>query len=113
MEDKSNIFKSLLERAEEYILTSADLLKLKALEKVSDIISSIVSSVAALVFIFIFFLMLSIGIALWLGQIFDNTSYGFFIVAVFYGIIGIVLFFFMRKWLRKLLGNFIIKKVLK
>jgi hypothetical protein len=44
-----------------------------------------------------------------LGKIF----YGFFIVAAFYLLIVAVIHFFMHKWLKKVISNFIIKQLLK
>jgi hypothetical protein len=35
------------------------------------------------------------------------------VVASFYAFIGIVLHFFMHKWIKKVVGNYIIKKVFK
>ncbi len=61
----------------------------------------------------VFMLFLNLGLAFWLGEILGRTFYGFFVVAAFYGIAGIVLHFFMHEWLKKLIGNYFIKHVLK
>jgi len=53
------------------------------------------------------------GLAFWLGEIMGNNSYGFFIVAAFYGLLGLVIHFFMHDWLKKVICNYIIKQVLK
>jgi hypothetical protein len=58
-------------------------------------------------------LFLNLGLAFWLGEILGRTFYGFFVVAAFYGIAGIVLHFFMHDWLKKIIGNYFIKNVLK
>ena len=42
MEDKTNIFESLLERASDYGKTSYELVKLKAVDKTSDVVSSFI-----------------------------------------------------------------------
>jgi hypothetical protein len=113
MEDLTDIFESFLEKAKEYSKTSIELLKLKALEKTSGVISSIISRIAVIIFIFMFFLLGNIGISLWLGEILGKSWYGFLSVAAFYGIVGVVLYFFLHKSLKKLVGNFIIKQILK
>jgi Flp pilus assembly protein TadB len=110
MEEQTNLIESLLGQVKDYINTSLELIKLKALDKVSEVVASILSSLTAFIFIFVCFLMANIGIALWLGEILGKLSHGFFIVAAFYGIIGVVLNFLMHRWLKKLLVNLFIKK---
>jgi membrane protein implicated in regulation of membrane protease activity len=58
-------------------------------------------------------LFLNLGIAFWLGGILGNIYYGFFVVAAFYGLTALVLRLFMHKWLKKCVGNYIVRKVLK
>jgi len=113
MEENAKLIESILESTTEYGKTTFELVKLKALDKTTDVVSSLfpVSIVFILIVIFIFFL--NFGLALWLGDILGKIFYGFFVVAAFYGILGIVLHLFMHKWLKKVAGNFFIKQVLK
>jgi len=113
MEENAKLIESLLESTAEYGKTTFELVKLKALDKTTDVVSSLfpVSIVFILIVIFIFFL--NFGLALWLGEILGKTLYGFFVVAAFYGVLGIVVRLFMHKWLKKVAGNFFIKQVLK
>ena len=60
---------------------------------------------------FLFFL--NFGIAYYLGVILENTFYGFFIVAVFYGVVALVIRLFMYKWIKKKISDYIIKLTLK
>jgi Fe2+ transport system protein B len=113
MEDNAKLIESLLERAAEYGKASYELVKLKALDKTSDAVSSFVPHSVVVVIIAVFMLFLNLGLAFWLGEILGKTFFGFFVVAAFYGITGIVLHFFMHKWLKKRISNFIIKHVLK
>ena len=113
MENNTKSLESLLERVVEYGNTSFELVKLKILDKTSNVVSSIISSYFVLILIASFALFLSFGLAFWLGEILDKIYLGFFVVAVFYGIIGIVIHFFMRKWLKKIASNYFIKTVLK
>ena len=112
MENKTATLESLLERAEEYGKTSLELIKLKALDIVSDVFSSFLSRLLMIVTIFLFFGFLNLGVTLWLGTILGKTYYGFFIVASFYGIAGIFLYAFMGKWIKIRTANFFIKQVL-
>jgi len=113
MEDNAKLIESLLERAVEYGKTSFELAKLKALDKTSDVISTLIPHTIVLVFIASFMLFLNLGLAFWLGEILGKTYFGFFVVAAFYGLIGIILRLFMYKWLKKHFCNYIIKQVLK
>jgi len=113
MTENANTIESLIERTTEYGKSSFELIKLKTLDKTSDVISSLVPNFIVAVFIFSFILFASVGLALWLGQITGQTCYGFFIVGFSYGIVGIFIHLFMHKWLKRIVGNNIIKQVLK
>jgi hypothetical protein len=113
MEEQSNLFESLFDRAKEYTQTSIELFKLKAVDKISDVVSSAASRAIALVFFLLFFFLGSVGLALWLGDLLGKTWLGFFALAGFYGIIWIILYFFMHKWLKKAVGNNIVEQLLK
>jgi hypothetical protein len=111
MEEKSN-FETLLERTEDYAKTSFELLKLKAVDKISDGASSAASKIVAMFFFILFFLLASVGLSLWLGDVMGKSWYGFFTVAGIYGILWAVLFFVKHNWLKKIVGNSIIKQML-
>jgi hypothetical protein len=113
MEENARLIESLLEKATEYAKTSFELVKLKALDKTSDVVSSLIPHSVVVSLIASFLLFLNLGIAFWLGEILGKTFYGFFVVAAFYVVAGIVIHFFMHKWIKKLVRNYFIKQVLK
>jgi fatty acid desaturase len=113
MENNVNQIESLLERAVDYGKTSYELLKLKTLDKTSDVASSMIPNIIVFFVFVTFLLFLNLGLAFWLGEILGKLYYGFFIIAAFYFIIGIVLHFFMHKWIKKNVGNYIVKRMLK
>jgi hypothetical protein len=113
MEENIKSIESLLERAVELGETSYELVKLKALEKTSDAVSSIIPHSLVLFLIASFLLFFNVGLSFWLGEILGNTFFGFFVVAGFYGLLGIVIHFFMHKPLKKRISNYIIKQALK
>jgi len=113
MEEPTKSIESLLSRATEYGKTSYELIKLQALEKTSDVLSSFIPHAVVFIIIGSFVLFSSLGLAFWLGEILGRICYGFFAVAVFYGIVAIVLHFFMHKWLKKIFCNYFIKQILK
>ena len=112
MED-NNLFESLFEKASEYGKTSYELVKLKALDKTSDVVSSFVPRSVVLVLIASFMLFLNLGVALWLGDLLGKLFYGFFVVSGIYVIAGIVIYFFMHKWLKRNVSDYFIKHMLK
>jgi hypothetical protein len=113
MEDNKKLIESLLERTAEYGKASFELVKLKALDKTSDAVSSLIPHFVVLVLVTVFMLFLNLGLAFWLGEILGRTFYGFIIVAAFYGIAAIVIHFFMHERLKRIIGDYFIKHVLK
>jgi len=113
MEENGKLLDSLLETASDYGKTSLELVKLKTIEKTSDVISSLVPHSVVFILIALFLFFLNLGIALWLGDILGKAFYGFFVVAAFYILAGIVIHFFMHKRIKNLVGNYFIKNVLK
>jgi hypothetical protein len=113
MEDNTKLIESLLERIAEYGKSSFELVKLKALDKTSDTVSSLIPHSVVMVLVAVFMLFLNLGLAFWLGEVLGRTFYGFFVVAAFYGLVGLVIHFFMHDRLKKIVGNYFIKHVLK
>jgi hypothetical protein len=113
MEENAKLIESLLERTAEYGKTSFELVKLKTLDKSSDIVSTIIPHSIVFVLIASFLIFLNFGLAFWLGEILGRMFFGFFAIAAFYFIVGIFVHFFMHKWLKKKISNYIIKQMLK
>ena len=103
----------LLETAEEYFKTRKDLMKFKLVSKSSDIISSLVSSLALILVLFFFFIILNIGLGLLLGELFDKTYYGFFVLAGFYLLLGIIMISAGKNMIKRPVANNLIKKFIK
>jgi polyferredoxin len=112
MENKKNMFELLFEKIQAYGKTTFELYKLKAIEKISNALATFISSTISILFFLLFIIMASIGAALWLGEIFGKTYYGFLCVAGFYGVVGIVLHFILKNQLKKSISNSIITQVL-
>ena len=113
MEDNAKLIETLFEKAADYGKTSLELVKLKAIDKTSDIVSSVIPHTAVFVLLVLFMLFLNLGIAFWLGEILGKIFYGFFIVAAFYVLAGIILHLFLHNWIKNLLNNYFIKQSLK
>jgi hypothetical protein len=113
MEENSNLFETLLERASEYGKTSIDLARLKALDKTTEIVSSVIPLSVVILLVVTSLLFLNLGLAFWLGEVLGKTYYGFLIVAAFYIVAGILIHFFLRKWVKRLVGDYFIKRIIK
>jgi len=113
MEDTTKSVETLIEKVTDYGKTSYELAKLKTLDKSSDVASSLIPHSIVFVFFASFMLFANFGLAFWLGEILGNTYYGFFVIAAFYVITGLVLHVFFHKRIKNLIWNSIIKQVLK
>ena len=113
MENNTSLLESLLENGVEYGKTSCKLYKLKAIDKTSDVVSSFIPRLIVVGFISSFLLFLSLGLAFWLGEILGNAYFGFFLIAGFYGITGILVTLFLSKRIKEVAYNGLIKQLLK
>jgi hypothetical protein len=113
MDENAKLLESLFEKAVDYGKTSFELAKLQALDKSSDIVSTVVPRTIAIVLFSSFMLFLNLGFSLWLGEILGKIYYGFFVVATFYGVVGIIINFFFYKQFKKIVSNYFIRKLLK
>jgi hypothetical protein len=113
METPKNLIELLLEKIEEYGITTYELTKLKLLKTTALIVPSLLSRLIVIFIISSFILILSIGIALLLGDLLGKLYYGFFIVAAFYLVVGIVLHLYLHKWIKKPVSDSIIKQILQ
>jgi hypothetical protein len=113
METPARLIESLFEKVEVYAKTTYELSKLKALETTVVVLTSLVSRLSVILMLAMFALVLNIGIALYLGKLLGEFYYGFFIVAAFYLVAGIVLHVFLHRWIRKPLSDLIITQALQ
>jgi len=113
MEDNIQQFESLWKRAIEYAKINVELIKLKLFDRTVDVISSLIPPAVVFVLVSSFLFFLSLGLAIWLGEILGNAYFGFLVVAAFYGIMALLVHFFMHKRIKRIVSDYIIKQVLK
>ena len=94
MENQISLVEVLFERTGNYAKNSVELYKLKAINKSADVISSLAVRIAVISVITLFFIIVNIGLALWIGESLGKDYYGFFTIAGFYAVIGLILFAF-------------------
>ena len=112
-EDSIDSVEELFHRTGEYLETRVELVRLKAIDKTSDVISSLAASIIIILVFLLFILSLNIGVAIWVGELLGKIYYGFFIVAGFYAIVGLILLLVKDKWIKGSVSKLIIEKVIK
>ncbi|MGC4101948.1 phage holin family protein [Ferruginibacter sp.] len=112
MENNPTSLKALFEKTEDYLETRIELSKLQAVSKISDITASAVSRIILVAVLNLVVLLLSVSIALWIGDAMGKMYYGFFIVSGFYCLVILFLFIFRRQWIKRPFHDKLIKKML-
>lgn len=113
METPSEHIEYLFNNSTQYLENKTELFKLKLIDKSSDIVSSVVEKVLIFVLAMIFFFFFNIALALLIGYWLGQNFWGFFIVAGFYGIVGLFIHFSKEKLIRTPITNSLIEKFLK
>lgn len=104
---------ALFEKAEDYGKTTVELLKLKAINKSADFISSVAAQVVTFTVVAFFIFIVSIGASLWLGELLGKNYYGFFAVAGFYAILSMCIYAFRNEWIKTKVSDSIVCHLLK
>ncbi len=113
MENIANNIGKLYDKAEQYSRTSLELIKLNAIDKSSDVISSLAVVVSLTLILAVFTLFVNIGIALLIGNALNDYASGFFIVSGFYLLIAIVVYFFRKSIIKNPIDNIVVGKLMK
>ena len=113
MDENIHLIESLLGQATQYGKTSIELIKLKAVDKTSDGISSVVPFMLVVCVLGWFLFFINVGAACWLGEVLGKIYFGFFVVAGFYAVVAFILRLFMYKWIKRVFYDYIIKQLLK
>lgn len=107
------MLKDLMDRAEQFAMTNIQLYRLKAIDKVTDVFSSVAAGVVILIIITFLLITLSIGTSIWLGEIFGKMYLGFFAVAGFYALLAIILVVMRKQVLEVFFNNYIVNQIFK
>lgn len=106
------LIENLFSQAKEYAGTRFDLLKLKAIDKTSNVASLVIAGVVLFVVFFIFFIVFNIGIALLIGDLVGKSWLGFLILAALYAIAGFIVFKGRNKFFKTPVSQMLIRKFL-
>ncbi len=111
MDNQAHSIENLIERTKSYAETRFSLIKLKAVDKTSDLAAVVVSWAVAILIFFLCFIFLNIGLAIWIGSLLGGTHFGFFIIAAVYAVIGFVLLKMRDKLVKIPIANGMIRKL--
>jgi hypothetical protein len=113
MPTETDSIEGLFKKTGEYIETRVELVKYKAIDKSSDIVSSLAASILLILVALIFIFMASVGAALWIGEMMGKNYYGFFIVAGFYVLVTLILYLARHSIIKNPIAKLIVEKVIK
>jgi fatty acid desaturase len=86
-----NTIESLLGKTEAYGKAELEIFKLKAVDKLAQLLPNLFSRMLfSIVFIFMMF-FLNVGASYWIGELLGALYLGFLIVAGFYGLVSLLL----------------------
>jgi hypothetical protein len=94
MENTPNILDPLMEKVEEYGKSSLELIKLKVVEKIATFVAIVYANVILFTILILFVAFFNIGLSLWIGTLLGEIYLGFFTVAAFYGLAGLIYYLF-------------------
>lgn len=109
----AKLLEELYELGEAYSKTSIRLIKYRALEVSISIVTALIAQMSVVIIFLFCLMMLSLGAALWLGEMLGAIYYGFLLVGGFYFIVGLLAYFILHKMIKKSVGDFIIKQALQ
>jgi len=112
MEKDPTAVEELFYKLKDYIETTVDLFKLKAINKVSAFTSTVIVSIILIILLFLIMICISIGFALLIGLWLGQAFWGFFIMGALYIIIGLILFASRSKLLKEPISDKFIKELI-
>ena len=112
MKDKVILIEMLLEKFEQYGKTNFELYRLKAIDKSTDIFASIVTRIVLVLIIALFFLLITLGLCFYLGELLGQVYYGFFAMSGFYLLLFII-FLVVRNKVEDGFNDYLINQIFK
>jgi hypothetical protein len=94
-----------------FLETYYQLLTVRLAKTVVDVTSSLINSIILALLGFLFLSFVSLGLAWWLGNVFDNRAGGFFITAGIYLVVIVLLIVMRKKLIFPFLRNFLTRNI--
>ncbi|MGV3705834.1 MAG: phage holin family protein [Arcticibacter sp.] len=95
----------------EYISTKVELTRLTAIDKITTLVSSMITGAVVVVAMLLTFLFASITLALFLGELLNSYAAGFGIVALIYLALAVITNMSKEKYINRFLQDFMVKKI--
>ncbi len=111
MEAQEDIVTPLLDKLKIFSKNSIELWKLKSMEKILFVFSTLISRVIMGLAIIIALFSTTIALALWLGEILGKLYWGFLMITVLYLLLALILYLF-HKNIRNKVNNTLISLML-
>lgn len=112
MENHALFFEPIIEKAEQYSQTTFHILKLKATSKIAEVASIFILKSLIYIPLTLSFLLFSIGLSLYLGELTGSSYKGFTLTGGLYLIPSIFIYLFRNKFLKRKIQNMIIQEIL-
>ena len=109
-EIKSSV-ESFLRNSKEYAETRLNILVLDGQEKIAKTAAGFITGAVLLVIGVFLLFFLSIGTAWYFGEMMGHSFFGFFAVAGFYLLVGILTYVFRQQWIYLPITNSMIQKM--
>jgi hypothetical protein len=113
MKEESTIIDALTDRVKELAVVYAELFKMKAIDRASEILSTIFHDIIFLTVILMVLIFTNIALAFWIGEVTGKLYLGFLLVGGFYLVVGLILRVFLKEWFKKKAGNYFIKNIFR
>ena len=110
MQSPLDNIEALYEKTKDYVETQMELIRLKSIDKASTMISSLATRLIYLAVFLIGLFLLNIALGFWLGELFGKVYYGFFCLAAFYFIVGLIVFAIRKNSIGNPIRNALIDK---
>jgi hypothetical protein len=103
---------TIIQQTGEYLETRMELIRLKTISKSSQVVSNLLTRILLVAITLLFFSLFNIGVALWIGDSLGKLYYGFFLVAGFYAVAGVIFYLIRDRFIQEPISNLIISKFL-
>lgn len=112
MEEKINKFDSIIDDVRDYLHVRQEILKLRATEKISGMLSAVISFLIIIPFFLLAFLFVSVTLAHLFAEWWGREYAGYLTVTLLYTVIGLILIKYRKNWLANPIRNSLIRQIL-
>jgi hypothetical protein len=109
LKEQITLVEELFEKIKILGQSTIELVKLRFYRKFADVIALSLSHLLIGLIFALMLLFFHIALAFWLGELLGEIYFGFLIIGIFYGILGLLLVLFYRKALLTYLHKYIVK----